>query len=126
MPKSICKPLAELLIGWADRFEQLAPEFIGISSVLGESINAGVAETLASLSVPFEFVQVSATHPLLTSNYDPNQLGVDRWLQILGAVDHKKRQCIVGCGTVSPLTLLTMPHIWVGIFFQASIYSEKP
>ena len=115
---------AELLIGWADRFEQLAPEFIGISSVLGESINAGVAETLASLSVPFEFVQVSATHPLLTSNYDPNQLGVDRWLQILGAVDHKKRQCIVGCGTA--LTIDLVDHAThLGGYIFPSIYLQR-
>lgn len=115
---------AELLIGLTDRFSALAPEFIGVSSVLGEEVNAQVAESLASLDIPFEFVHVDAHHPLLTSDYDAGQLGVDRWLQILGAVDSKKRQCIVGCGTALTIDLVDHAHHLGGYIFP-SIYLQR-
>lgn len=115
---------AELLIGLTDRFETLAPEFIGVSSVLGEEVNAQVAESLASLNIPFEFVHVDANHALLTSDYDAGQLGVDRWLQILGAVDRKKRQCVIGCGTAVTIDLVDHSHHLGGYIFP-SIYLQR-
>lgn len=115
---------AELLIGLTDRFANLAPEFIGVSSVLGQQVNAQVAESLATLCVPFEFVHVDAQHPLLTSDYDANQLGVDRWLQILGAVDSKKHQCIVGCGTALTIDLTDHAH-HIGGYIFPSIYLQR-
>ena len=115
---------AELLIGLTDRFDKLAPEFIGVSSVLGEEVNAQVAESLATLDIPFEFVHVDAHHPLLSSDYDAGQLGVDRWLQIFGAVDSKKRQCIVGCGTALTIDLVDHAHHLGGYIFP-SIYLQR-
>ncbi|PNK60410.1 pantothenate kinase [Psychrobacter sp. FDAARGOS_221] len=115
---------AELLIGLTDRFSSLAPEFIGVSSVLGEEVNAQVAETLATLDISFEFVHVDACHPLLSSDYDPAQLGVDRWLQILGAVDRKKRQCIIGCGTAVTIDLTDHAHHLGGYIFP-NIYLQR-
>ena len=38
---------AELLMGLTDRFEHYAPDFIGISSVLGDELNVQVSETLS-------------------------------------------------------------------------------
>ncbi|BBI66371.1 hypothetical protein PKHYL_05620 [Psychrobacter sp. KH172YL61] len=55
---------AELLMGLTDRFERYAPDFIGISSVLGDALNAQVSETLSRLNIPFEFVHVDAAHAL--------------------------------------------------------------
>ncbi len=115
---------AELLIGLTDRFANLAPEFIGISSVLGEQINTQVAESLALLNIPFEFIHVDAQHPLLSSAYDPAQLGVDRWLQLLGVVDRKKYQCIVGCGTALTIDLIDHAHHRGGYIFP-SIYLQR-
>ncbi|WP_019673867.1 pantothenate kinase [Psychrobacter lutiphocae] len=115
---------AELLIGFADRFANLAPEFIGVSSVLGEKVNAQVAQTLATLDIPFEFVHVDACHTLLTSDYDATQLGVDRWLQILGAVDRNKRQCIIGCGTAVTIDLADHAHHLGGYIFP-NIYLQR-
>lgn len=108
---------AELLMGLTDRLARLEPEFIGISSVLGESINARIADTLGHLETPFEFVHVDNQHPLLTSAYDPNQLGVDRWLQMLGAVDQNKRQCVIGCGTALTIDLIDHAHHLGGYIF---------
>lgn len=115
---------AELLIGLTDRFEKLAPEFIGVSSVLGQEVNAQVSESLATLDIPFEFVHVDANHALLSSGYDEGQLGVDRWLQILGAVDRKKRQCIIGCGTALTIDLIDHGHHLGGYIFP-SIYLQR-
>ncbi|WP_296405557.1 pantothenate kinase [Psychrobacter sp.] len=115
---------AELLIGLTDRFKNLAPEFIGVSSVLGEEVNAQVAQSLATLDIAFEFVHVDAYHPLLTSDYDAGQLGVDRWLQILGAVDRKKRQCVIGCGTALTIDLVDHAHHLGGYIFP-SIYLQR-
>ena len=90
---------AELLKGLTYRFERLNPDFIGISSVLGQAVNHQVADSLQRLNTPFEFAQVHASHPLMSSDYNPSQLGVDRWLQMLGAVDYRQSLCVIGCGT---------------------------
>lgn len=115
---------AELLIGLTDRFATLTPDFIGVSSVLGEQVNTQVAESLALLDIPFKFVHVDAHHPLLNSDYDAAQLGVDRWLQILGVVDSKKRQCIVGCGTALTIDLVDHAH-HIGGYIFPSIYLQR-
>ena len=96
----------ELLLGLLGTLASFEPEFVGISSVLGDKINTAIAQTLQGFAVPFEFAKVNANHPLLTSHYDPNQLGVDRWLQMLGAVDNTKKQCVVGCGTALTIDLI--------------------
>ena len=115
---------AELLIGLTDRFERLDPDFIGISSVLGEQINTTVSQTLSQLGITFEFVHVDAEHKLMQSSYDANQLGVDRWLQMLGVVDRKKRQCVIGCGTAVTIDLIDHAHHLGGYIFP-SIYLQR-
>ncbi len=97
---------AELLMGLADKFIRLNPQFIGVSSVLGQTINAQICQTLESTQIEFEFAKVCQNHLHLYSDYDPNQLGTDRWLQMMGAVDHQKRQCVIGCGTAMTIDLL--------------------
>lgn len=115
---------AELLMGLTDRFANFAPEFIGISSVLGEHNNVQVADTLSHLDVPFEFVQVDNQHKLMSSQYDPNQLGVDRWLQMLGVVDRGKWQCVIGCGTAVTIDLIDHANHLGGYIFP-SIYLQR-
>lgn len=115
---------AELLMGLTDRFAQYAPDFIGISSVLGDELNTRVSQTLSQLDIPFEFVQVDATHPLMCSDYDANQLGCDRWLQMLGAVDKKKRQCVIGCGTAVTIDLIDHAEHLGGYIFP-NIYLQR-
>ncbi len=115
---------AELLKGLTYRFERLNPEFIGVSSVLGQAVNNQVAQSLQRLDLPFEFAQVQANHPLMTSDYNPSQLGVDRWLQMLGAVDNTKKQCIIGCGTALTIDLIAQGHHLGGYIFP-SIYLQR-
>lgn len=113
---------AELLLGLTDRFERLKPTFIGVSSVLGQ--NATVAHSLAKLSIPFEFVQVNGHHKLMTSHYHGHQLGVDRWLQMLGTVDKNKKICVVGCGTALTIDLIEYAH-HIGGYIFPSIYLQR-
>lgn len=115
---------AELLMGLTDRFERYAPDFIGISSVLGDELNGKVSETLSRLDIPFDFVHVDATHPLMQSAYNANQLGCDRWLQMLGAVDKKKRQCVIGCGTAVTIDLIDHAEHLGGYIFP-NIYLQR-
>ncbi|MBP2279294.1 type III pantothenate kinase [Psychrobacter sp. PL15] len=115
---------AELLMGLTDRFERYAPDFIGISSVLGDELNERVSKTLSRLGIPFEFVHVDAEHPLMRSDYDANQLGCDRWLQMLGAVDKKKRQCVIGCGTAVTIDLIDHAEHLGGYIFP-NIYLQR-
>lgn len=119
---------AELLKGLTYRFERLNPDFIGISSVLGQAVNNKVAESLQRLNTPFEFAQVQANHPLMTSDYNPSQLGVDRWLQMLGAVDSEQNQCVIGCGTALTIDLIAIinnrGHHQGGYIFP-SIYLQR-
>ncbi|WP_435950232.1 pantothenate kinase [Psychrobacter sp. DM8] len=115
---------AELLMGLTDRFENYAPDFIGISSVLGDELNSKVFETLSRLDIPFEFVHVDAAHPLMHSAYNARQLGCDRWLQMLGAVDKKKRQCVIGCGTAVTIDLIDHAKHLGGYIFP-NIYLQR-
>lgn len=115
---------AELLMGLTDRFSHYAPDFIGISSVLGDELNAQVSDTLGRLDIPFDFVHVDARHPLMHSQYDAKQLGCDRWLQMLGAVDKKKRQCVVGCGTAVTIDLIDHATHLGGYIFP-NIYLQR-
>lgn len=96
----------ELLLGLLGTLQSYQPDFIGISSVLGEKINATIAQTLTQLGVPFEFAKVDANHRYLTSRYAPDQLGVDRWLQMLGIADKSRKQCVVGCGTALTIDVI--------------------
>lgn len=114
----------ELLIGLIGTFQQYRPSFIGISSVLGESNNQKIAQTLSLLNAPFEFARVDSQHPLLQSHYDSTQLGVDRWLQMLGAVNGISRQCVVGCGTA--LTIDLIEHgVHLGGYILPNAYMQR-
>lgn len=115
---------AELLLGLSYRLERLQPSFIGVSSVLGQQVNKQVAKYLGKLGVDFELVQVNADHPLMTSDYNPSQLGVDRWLQMLGAVESSKQQCVIGCGTAVTIDLIDHGHHLGGYIFP-SIYLQR-
>lgn len=96
----------ELLLGLLGTFMAYKPTFVGISSVLGDKINHAISDTLTALATPFEFAKVNDQHPLLASHYNPNELGVDRWLQMLGIADPARRQCVVGCGTALTIDLI--------------------
>lgn len=114
----------ELLMGLFGTFIRFHPQFVGISSVLGEKINAKIADTLIGLNVPYEFAKVNDQHPQLKSRYDPVQLGVDRWLQMLGAVDGNRRQCVVGCGTALTIDIIDR-GVHLGGYILPNAYMQR-
>lgn len=114
----------ELLLGLIGTFAQYKPSFVGISSVLGTKINHAIQSTLTGLNVDFEFAKVNHQHPLLSSSYDPNQLGIDRWLQMLGVVEGTKRQCVVGCGTALTIDFIDKGH-HLGGYILPNTYMQR-
>ncbi|ELA09462.1 pantothenate kinase [Moraxella macacae 0408225] len=113
----------ELLLGLIGTLSGFEPEFVGISSVLGHKINAAITKTLYGLNIPFEFAKVDADHACLKSHYDPSQLGVDRWLQMLGVVDGS-RQCVVGCGTALTIDLID-GNVHLGGYILPNVYMQR-
>lgn len=113
----------ELLLGLLGVFTQFEPNFVGISSVLGEKINHAITKTLKELGVPFEFAKVNHRHSMLCSRYEPSQLGVDRWLQMLGAVNGHK-QCVVGCGTALTIDMIDEGE-HLGGYILPNVYMQR-
>lgn len=70
----------------------------------------------------------------MKSDYNPNQLGMDRWLQMLGVVEKDKKLCVVGCGTALTIDLIDCDkddlnnrgHHLGGYIFRAFTFSVKP
>ncbi len=113
----------ELLLGLMPLFGSFGVEFIGISSVLGERLNQQISRTLDKLSVHFEFARVQAHHPAMDTNYHAGELGVDRWLQMLGAVSDKKL-CVVGCGTALTIDLID-GRVHLGGYIFPNVYLQR-
>lgn len=114
----------ELLLGLLGTLASFQPQFVGISSVLGDKINTAIMQTLETLGVPYEFAKVNAHHDKLMSHYDPNELGVDRWLQMLGAVNKHKQQCVVGCGTALTIDLI-VHGVHLGGYILPNVYMQR-
>ncbi|OOS04647.1 pantothenate kinase [Moraxella cuniculi DSM 21768] len=114
----------ELLLGLLGSFAQFDPAFIGISSVLGERINETLANTLTEFGRAFEFAKVNDNHPMLKSHYHPKQLGVDRWLQMLGVVDANKQQCVIGCGTALTIDVIDK-GVHLGGYILPNVYMQR-
>ncbi len=97
----------DLLLGLATHFKSLNLHSIGISSVLDPATNARLKNILKSLDVPIYFAQVHAQYAGLSIGYDhPEQLGIDRWLQVLAMTKQAAKYCIIGCGTALTIDLL--------------------
>ncbi|MFC0820245.1 pantothenate kinase [Moraxella marmotae] len=114
----------ELLLGLLGTFRHFRPSFVGISSVLGEKINHAIAKTLGEIGVAFEFAKVDDKHAMLSSRYEPTQLGVDRWLQMLGVVDKHRKQCVIGCGTALTIDVIDC-GVHLGGYILPNLYMQR-
>lgn len=113
----------ELLLGLIPLFASFNIAFIGISSVLGERLNLQIAHTLSKLSVDFCFARVQANYPFMDTLYRSDELGVDRWLQMLGAICDKKL-CVVGCGTALTIDLID-ERVHLGGYIFPNVYLQR-
>jgi type III pantothenate kinase len=115
----------DLLLGLVDRFSTFQTSFVGVSSVLDSLANLRVKESLARLNTPVEFAQVLTTSHGLMTGYDQiDQLGIDRWLQVLALSGQQKNFCIVGCGTALTLDLLDDQN-HLGGYILPSFYLQR-
>lgn len=96
----------DLLLGLVSHLRQRRFAAIGISSVLDQPTNQRIADVLQTLQAPIFFAHVQHHYAGLTTGYDVDQLGIDRWLQVLAMTQQPGRYCIVGCGTALTIDLL--------------------
>jgi type III pantothenate kinase len=78
------------------------PEWVRAANVAGAAMEQAVAEAVhARWQLSVEFAQTQASAGMTRNGYhDPRQMGVDRWLAILAAVDRYHRPlCVVDAGT---------------------------
>lgn len=106
-------------------------DFVGISSVLGDKINRTLTTTLSDIlgDTPFAFAQVAANHRQLSTVYQKTQLGVDRWLQMLGTAAHfaddaPRNCCVVGAGTALTLDVIAN-GVHIGGYILPNVYMQR-
>ncbi|MCF7969176.1 MAG: type III pantothenate kinase [Methylococcaceae bacterium] len=100
-------PLAAALDGHWSTLQR--PEAVVVSNVAGP----GVAENIDSWvgrhwGIPVHYARSEARHgPVINGYSNPEQLGVDRWLGLLGLqAGYALPACLVDCGTAITLDLL--------------------
>lgn len=98
---------ADLLLGLIQHFKRLGLAQVGVSSVQDKKSNERILKILKRLNVPVIIAKVQAEYAGLICGYDePSQLGIDRWLQVLGvATSSTQNYCVISCGTALTIDL---------------------
>ena len=93
-----------------------APASIWLSSVADPQHTQQLVDALAAhWACPIEVVSVARYHRHLPTRYATDQLGVDRWLAMLGCRGLCQRAClVVDCGTAITLDLVAGEGVHVG------------
>lgn len=116
---------ADLLLGLIHHFKRLNLSSVGISSVLDSHNNERIQQILTCLDIPIIFAHVHAEYAGLNCGYDrPEQLGIDRWLQVLATAKAEKNYCIIGCGTALTIDLTEgLEHL--GGYILPNLYLQR-
>lgn len=115
----------DLLLGLMKHLQSFVIESIGISSVLDKKTNQRIEQLLSILNTPIYFAKVHAEYAGLIAGYDiPQQLGIDRWLQVFAMTRYPKQYCIVGCGTALTIDLLDHNR-HLGGYILPSLYLQR-
>ena len=97
---------ADLLLGLIQHFKSLNVHKVGVSSVQDQKNNQRIHLILKTLNVPVIYAKVHADYAGLHCEYDIQQLGIDRWLQVLAvANDPQENYCVISCGTALTIDL---------------------
>ena len=116
---------ADLLLGLTRHFQSYDIQAVGISSVLDSETNQRIEDILQLLNAPIYFAKVHATYANLITGYDqPQQLGIDRWLQVLAMTKYPKKYCVIGCGTALTIDLLD-GYTHLGGYILPSLYLQR-
>lgn len=116
---------ADLLLGLIQHFKSLNLDTVGISSVQDKKNNDRIVTILNLLDVPMSFAQVHADYAGLKCGYDQvEQLGIDRWLQVLAVAHAEQDLCVVSCGTALTIDLTKgLQHL--GGYILPNLYLQR-
>ena len=117
---------ADLLLGLIQHFKALGLEQVGVSSVLDRKTNERILKILKRLNVPVIFAKVQALYGELRCGYDaPEQLGIDRWLQVLAVAQQPQHDfCVISCGTALTIDLVDgLTHL--GGYILPNLYLQR-
>ena len=116
---------ADLLLGLIHHFKRFNLKAVGISSVLDQQNNERIQHILDCLNIPIIFAHVHAEYAGLHCGYEhPQQLGIDRWLQVLAMAEMQENYCIIGCGTALTIDLTEgLQHL--GGYILPNLYLQR-
>jgi type III pantothenate kinase len=117
---------ADLLLGLIQHFKTLQVQRVGVSSVQDIKNNDRIHKILELLDVPVIFAKVHAEFSGLKCGYDNvQQLGIDRWLQVLAVIDDPQdHYCVISCGTALTIDLTEgLQHL--GGYILPNLYLQR-
>lgn len=116
---------ADLLLGLVHHFKAMQISRIGISSVLDKKNNDRISRILKRLNSPLVIAKVQHEYAGLHCGYDDiQQLGIDRWLQLLAVAAPEQDLCVIGCGTALTIDLTQgMQHL--GGYILPNLYLQR-
>ena len=116
---------ADLLLGLIQHFRGLDLDKIGISSVQDKKNNERIVQILELLDIPVTFAKVHAEYAGLKCCYDHiEQLGIDRWLQVLAVANKDDDLCVISCGTALTIDLTEgLQHL--GGYILPNLYLQR-
>ena len=116
---------SDLLLGLIQHFRGLGLNKVGISSVQDKTNNERIVKILKMLDVPVSFAKVHAEYAGLRCGYDHiEQLGIDRWLQVLAVANAEQDLCVVSCGTALTIDLTQgLQHL--GGYILPNLYLQR-
>lgn len=116
---------ADLLLGLIQHFKSLDLDCVGISSVQDQKNNERIIQILQLLDITISFAQVHAEYAGLICGYDQiEQLGIDRWLQVLAVAKAEQDLCVISCGTALTIDLTKgLQHL--GGYIVPNLYLQR-
>lgn len=117
---------ADLLLGLIQHFKAQQLQQVGVSSVQDQKSNERIAKILKRLGIPVIFARVHAEYAGLSCGYDePQQLGIDRWLQVFAVAQQAhENYCVISCGTALTIDLADgLTHL--GGFILPNLYLQR-
>ena len=116
---------SDLLLGLIQHFRSLGLDKVGISSVQDKTNNERIVKILKMLDVPVSLAKVHAEYAGLRCGYDHiEQLGIDRWLQVLAVAKANEDLCVVSCGTALTIDLTQgLQHL--GGYILPNLYLQR-
>lgn len=116
---------ADLLLGLIEFFKTQSIQQVGLSSVLDPDSNQRILTILSQLNLPIFSAKVADEYAGLRCGYtSAQQLGVDRWLQVLAVAKADEQVCVIGCGTALTIDLVDgLQHL--GGYILPNLYLQR-